>query len=293
MDISVVVASYNASHTIADCLEGLAAQKTRRCFEVIVADSSTDRTPQIIARDFPWVRLLHFPKRLYPGMARNMGIEAAKGAVIAFIDADCVPAPDWVERIARAHESARSVVGGGMVCSRDDSLIQLAYFFGEFSQWLPRQPARWIKDQPTANISYKRKLFEKRGGFNDQDYCSDTDFNFGLIEQGHGIWFDPAILVRHQSPAGLGHVLRHQIIHGRAFGRWRMKRRHWPLLRRVLYAAFWPVVAFKLGIQKTAQAASYKKYRKLVFKCWPLFWAVIVCWTWGETLAYLHKPDAD
>ena len=288
-----MVASYNAGHTIADCLNGLAAQNTRRSFEVIVADSSTDQTPQIIAREFPWVRLLRSSKRMYPGMARNLGVKAAIGAVIAFIDADCVPAPDWVERIARAHESARGAVGGGMVCGREDSLIQLAYFFGEFSQWLPKAPARWIRDQPTANISYRRKLFEACGGFTDWDYCSDTDFNSGLIERGHGIWFDPAIQVRHQSPAKLGHVLKHQIIHGRAFGRWRMKQGRWTAPRRALYAAFLPGVIIKLGIQKTAQAAALKDFRALVFKCWPLFWAVIACWAWGETLAYLHKPDAE
>lgn len=289
MDVSVVVASYNASGTIADCLTGLAGQEYQRTFEVIVTDSSSDRTPEIITERFPWVRLLRSPKHMYPGMARNMGVSAVKGRIVAFIDADCIPAPDWLERITRAHDQQHWVVGGGMVCSSYDSRSQLAYFFSEFSNWLPRSPARWVKDQPTANISYRRELFDRYGGFIERDYCSDTDFNFALQQQGHRIWFDPAIEVRHQNPSRFTAILRHQIEHGRAYGGWRLKSQRWSPLRRILYCTLLPAVIFKLTAQKTIQAVSVKRFRRLILKCWPWFMAATACWVLGESLAYMQR----
>lgn len=117
--VSVVVPAYNAQDTIADCLRSLAAQEGARQLQVIVVDSSQDRTAEIVAEQFPWVELLRHARRQDPGRARNQGLAAAKGAVVAFIDADCRAHPRWVQRLRQAHAMGRPVVGVRWTWPRD------------------------------------------------------------------------------------------------------------------------------------------------------------------------------
>src|SRR6476469_9419044 len=83
-DVSVVIASYNASSTIERCLRALTTISTAVPFEVVVVDSSQDGTAEVIAANFPEVTLLRAGTRLYPGDARNLGVEKARGDILAF-----------------------------------------------------------------------------------------------------------------------------------------------------------------------------------------------------------------
>ena len=90
VDASVIVLSYNSQKTIRESLDSLAAQPLRFDFEVFVVDSSTDATATIVSQEYPWVRLVRLSRRALPGETRNVGIEHAKGKVIAFLASDCV-----------------------------------------------------------------------------------------------------------------------------------------------------------------------------------------------------------
>src|SRR5262252_5606634 len=97
--VSVVIPSYNSARTIRKCLSGLSAQRTTLPFEVIIADSSDDGTEQIVSTEFPEVKLLHFDGRRSTGIARNFGIDAARGDIILFLDTDCVPNLKWIDQM--------------------------------------------------------------------------------------------------------------------------------------------------------------------------------------------------
>lgn len=291
MDVSVIVSTYNASQTIEECLKGLAEQKTQYTYEVIVVDSSTDPTPGLIEKKFPWVRLIHFEERLYCGGARNVGIKTAYGRLIALTDGDCIVSSDWVDRLVRAHDSPHPVIGGSIVCDESDSSTQLAYFFCELSQWLPKGPPRRLYDQPGANVCYKRDIFNQLGGFLNEGYCSDTDFHHRLRLSGQSIWFEPLIQVRHLSPNRLGPVLRHHFQHGRFFGKWRMAQKGWTPLKRIVFITLWPAVYIKICLSKARYALSLPKFRKLLLKCLPQFMIGVACWGLGEAWAYFKIQE--
>ena len=89
-DVSVIIPSYNSGTHLFDCLESVVTQKTTYSYEVIVVDSSqVDVTPWIRER-YLCVRTIHLPERAFPGTARNIGVEEARGRVIAFTDTDCL-----------------------------------------------------------------------------------------------------------------------------------------------------------------------------------------------------------
>jgi len=69
--ISVIIASYNSSKTIKECLRSLFSQKTSCPYEVIVVDSSQDGSGDLIKSEYQEVRLHVFPESKYVGTARN------------------------------------------------------------------------------------------------------------------------------------------------------------------------------------------------------------------------------
>lgn len=111
--VSVIVPVYNDPEGIRECLESLTAQTyPEDRYEVIVVDNdSTDNTPDVI-REFPVQ--LEFEREIQGSYAaRNTGIAAADGEILAFTDADCDPHLTWIEEgVARLIETDADLAAG-------------------------------------------------------------------------------------------------------------------------------------------------------------------------------------
>jgi glycosyltransferase involved in cell wall biosynthesis len=95
MKVSVIIPAYNEEKYITKALTAVSNLKTKP-FEVIVVDNgSTDKTVELVKK-FPNVRLISFTKIKGPNAARQAGFLASKGDIIATLDADCTPPPDWL-----------------------------------------------------------------------------------------------------------------------------------------------------------------------------------------------------
>ncbi len=196
--ITALVPAYNAAESIRATLSSLLTQDFSEPYEIIVVDSSSDETPQIITGEFPTVRLLHLEQQTDPGAARNLGIAQARGEIIACIDADCAAPHDWLRRMVSEQRSGHRVVGGTIENGKPDSLIAWAGYLGEFREWLPTGQARLVRHVPTCNISYHRSVFARFGGFPTEFYPQeDLLFHWRLAQHGVPIWFDPGIQVQH------------------------------------------------------------------------------------------------
>jgi len=111
--ISVVIPCYNEQCNIARCLDALKSQSVQP-FEVIIVDNNCiDKTVKI-ALSYQGVRVL---KEVTQGLvtARNTGLNAAKGEIIARIDADTIPAEDWIAKITEtmSDDRVQAVTGTG------------------------------------------------------------------------------------------------------------------------------------------------------------------------------------
>lgn len=216
--ISIIIPSYNSEYTISNCLDSLGQQIYAGDFEIIVVDSSSDRTSEIVASDYPSVKILHLDERTDPGTARNLGIGEAMGDLIAFIDADCVAAPGWLERMAAAHESSYNIVGGIVRNSPEsNNLVGRAGYMAEFRDFLPGTRRQEVSHIPTCNVSYKKRIFREFGLFQGKYYPQeDLIFNNDLCIQGEKILLDPTIQVWHHHRVRLGDFLYHQYRIGEA-----------------------------------------------------------------------------
>lgn len=215
--VSVIVPCYNSARTIRACLTAILSQRTSVPFDVIVVDSSLDRTPQIVEIEFPTVRLIHLEGRTFAGAARNIGVRATKAPFCLMIDSDCIASPDLIERmVARHREAEYAAVGGSLRNGTPKSLSGWTGYLLEFKEFIPTAPMRDVNTVPTANVTYRREALERYGYFDDDMWLSeDVLFNWKIHKAGERILFDPAIEVTHLNRTGWREILSYQVSLGR------------------------------------------------------------------------------
>ena len=193
--ISIVVPAYNASKTIDRCIQSLLKQNYKNYEIIIVDDSSTDNTSELVKK-YP-VKLLKTPKNTGAGGARNIGIESSRGEIIAFTDSDCIALETWLQEIVNTFIKLpeASAIGGGVLNVNVD-IISWADYFSNFSEFIPTGTIREMRTIPTLNIAYK---MEKLNGlrFLNLSNTEDTILNMQFREKGNKIFFNPNLLIKH------------------------------------------------------------------------------------------------
>ncbi|MBI2525947.1 MAG: glycosyltransferase [Candidatus Rokubacteria bacterium] len=196
--VSVVVCAYNAESTIAACLDSLRELRYPAYEVVVVDDGSTDRTGQI-ADEYEGVHVIHQENRGLSA-ARNVGIAASVGDIVAFTDSDCVADPDWLHYLVAAFlSSGWPAVGGPNLPPPEDSLVAscvAAAPGGPLHVLLTHEEAEHI---PGCNMAFRREMLEEIGGFDPifRAAGDDVDLCWRLQERGHRIAFSPAAMVWH------------------------------------------------------------------------------------------------
>lgn len=233
--ISVVIPSYNSSAHIMNCLDSIYQQKTDLPYEVIVVDSSEEDICTLVHSRYPDIVVEHTGKRVYPGTARNRGVELSKGNVIAFVDSDCVVDTDWLARIYKVHCDSGAVVGGPIRNGYPMHPVATAEYFMEFGEFLPERKRGKVDFLPSCNFSIDRNVFDQVGGFPDYITSEDVLFSHALTKHAQDILFEPTIAITHfnrrsikifilkQKELGIGSCLSRQALKlkGHLFAKYR------------------------------------------------------------------------
>jgi glycosyltransferase involved in cell wall biosynthesis len=253
---------------------------------VIVVDSGSDSTADLVAERFPEVRLQSFVDRKYAGHARNLGVREARGSILAFTDADCVPEPDWIEAIRTAHRQSYPVIGGVIANANPASRVGRAYYFAEFNNWLPGSPPGPVRDMPACCWSMKRSAYERYGPFIEGTYCYDTAFHWRMAADRQRPQLDPAIVVAHVNPTSWTYCLNHEVQHGRAFARVRVAERRMTRVAALARAATAPLLPVLLFIRALRNVAASPGALREFLAAAPLVFLAIAAWSYGEMTGY-------
>jgi glycosyltransferase involved in cell wall biosynthesis len=192
-EVSVIVPARDAERSIEPLLAAVGAQLPR---ELIVVDNgSLDATAEIAERSPLVTKVVRRPRGAGPGAARNAGAAAAASDVLAFIDADCRPAPSWLAAGVTACTSAELVQGRVL----PDPDVRPA----PFDRTLSVGAAHGLFE--TANLFVQRALFERLGGFGaglqDDDaapFGEDVIFGWRAVRDGARTGFSAEALVYHE-----------------------------------------------------------------------------------------------
>jgi glycosyltransferase involved in cell wall biosynthesis len=194
-NISIVIPVYNEAGRLADCLQAISHLKVKPLEVLVVDNNSTDSTVAV-ARQFDFVTILH-EKRQGVTHARNRGFDAAKGDIIARIDADTLVSPQWTAQISRLFEAPTVAAVTGAISYYDVALHQVIDKFDLFIRsWLARHmPGRVFL--LGANMALRRSAWQAVRPYvcNQTRLHEDLDLAVHLAEVGQRVVYTPELIV--------------------------------------------------------------------------------------------------
>src|SRR5215831_17491489 len=214
--ISVVVCSYNGARTLRQCLDALVSLDYPNYEVILVNDGSTDDTPAI-AQDYP-VRLINQPN-MGLSAARNVGLAASNGSIVAYLDDDAFPHCYWLRYLAAAFDRSTHVgIGGPNLPPAGDGLV------AECVAAAPGNPLHvLLSDEiaehiPGCNMAYRKEALRAIDGFDTRFRTAgdDVDLCWRLQDQGWTIGFCPVAVVWHHRRNSIRAYWKQQYGYGKA-----------------------------------------------------------------------------
>lgn len=215
--VSVVVCAYNAERTMDSCLASLKELNYPNYEVIVVNDGSSDRTLEI-TQQYDYLRLISQENKGL-SVARNVGITAATGEIVAFTDSDCVVDPDWLTYLVEKFlSSGLAAVGGPNLSPPEDSLVPACVAVS------PGVPTHVLLSDDVAehiagcNMAFRREVLQEIGGFDPQFRAAgdDVDVCWRLQDKGYTIGFSPAAIVWHFRRNTVAAYLKQQRGYGKA-----------------------------------------------------------------------------
>ena len=228
--VSIIIPVYNDGDFLKTCLAALAKQTyAKDRYEIIVVDNNSEEDVSLVTKPFERVILAH---ESTPGsyIARNKGLTLAKGDVIAFTDADCIPQPDWLETgVATLTQRANIGLVAGRIelFYRDPNRPKSFELYDSLTMGFPQED--FVRDShfgATANLFTFRSVLDNVGGF-DENLKSAGDRQWGkrVYDSGYEQVYNDAVCIRHPARYSWADVKKRAIrITG---GRYDLAKRSW------------------------------------------------------------------
>ncbi|MFO0839370.1 MAG: hypothetical protein U1D55_12705 [Phycisphaerae bacterium] len=292
--ISIVVALIaGGQEPTATCLAAIEAGVKQHDAEVLVPyDHRLDGFEEL-ARRFPWAQFIDCRSQIdanrygrfsreHHDILRAIGLNRARGKILALLEDHGTPGPDWISTALRVHEKSYAGVGGTVDNGVNKLLNWAVYYcdFGRYQAPVSDGPSEFISD---SNCAYKREALE---AVKDcwHDAFHETFVNWKLREMGRELRLDPGMVV-YQTRTGLtlGAALTERFVWGRSFAGTRAKGVS--TAKRLIYAAFSFLLPFVLTGRILARGLGKRRAGK-VLACAPLIFLLETIWSVGEFVGY-------
>ena len=222
MRVSVVVTTYNGRAVLGECIESLLAQ-TRPFEEIVIVDDASPEDDQAFVRKtyprerFPAVRTLRLARNLGHAGAAAAGVAATGAELVALVNNDAVPDPDWLDQALRPFDDPK--VGSvatrlvrydrpDLLDSAGDGYTVVGHAFkGREGERDPQETeAREVFSACAAASILRRAAYDAAGGLHPEleAYYDDVDLGFRLRLAGYSSVYAPAARCRHRVSASYG-----------------------------------------------------------------------------------------
>jgi len=214
--VSVIVPVFNGRRFLAKCLDASQGSSFRR-FEVIVVDDASTDESAAIART-RGAHVVSLPVQSGPGAARNVGVRAARGPILFFVDADVVIRPDAMARVVAGLEARPEVAA--VFGSYDDSPAEphfVSQYKNLYHHFTHQQGSEDAATFWAGCGAIRREVFLASGGFDQARYprpsIEDIELGYRLRRMGHRILLDKQLQGKHLKHWTLASMLRADIVH--------------------------------------------------------------------------------
>ncbi len=233
---SIVINTLNRGALLQRTLQSFGWLRYRGSFEVIVVNGpSTDDSAEVIESWGSRIRAANCDVANI-SVSRNIGICMARGEIVAFIDDDAIPEPEWLEHLAQAYADPQVGAAGGLVFDHTGYAFQSQYCvvdrFGR-ADFSPRGPTPHLAFPRSfrfphllgTNASFRRSALLEIGGFDEEFeyFLDETDVCLRIVDAGFMVAQLPNAYVHHKyAPSKMRDAHR-------------VTRHHYPIIKNQLY----------------------------------------------------------
>ena len=214
--VSIVIPVYRRPIEIEACLTALQSldYPADRLETIVVDDASDDPTPAVAGR-FD-VRLIVQGRNRGQSAARNVGVAAARGDIIAFLDSDCIARPGWLRELVPYFQDDRVALVGGRVGAvaddrRMDRYESVCSALDMGDEPVLGRGTNSVFYVPTCNMLIRRAVYAQVGGLDEGLHVGeDVDLCWRVMAAGHHLYYTPRgrVLHRHRSSWRSGFMRR-------------------------------------------------------------------------------------
>jgi GT2 family glycosyltransferase len=210
-ELSVVVMGYRDEDTIVRATASVLDQSSGRAVEVVAVISGGDHSADRLRAAFRDLKIVDVPERMLPGAARNAGVAVTSGEVVAFLAADCVARPGWVDARLAAHRAGHDAVATPVDLDGPPRPVPLAGHLLLFATRLPGRPAGPVPAAIAHGLSIRRSRLAEVGPYDeDLRIGEDSVLATRLATAGVPLWFEPRAVTAHAAPTTISAFLRDQ-----------------------------------------------------------------------------------
>ncbi|OHA65030.1 MAG: hypothetical protein A2667_03360 [Candidatus Wildermuthbacteria bacterium RIFCSPHIGHO2_01_FULL_47_27] len=203
--VSVIIPTWRDQKILSECLGGLAKQDyPRNRYEIILVSADKLEVTEL------GVKIVYVPQNTNPAGARNIGVAAARGEILAFVDDDCIIPPDWISKAVCCLQEKNAALVGGPAVPPDNRpfsyrlagyLLGAPFVTGSINGRYRAAKKTGEADDYNlilANNFVRKDAFLAISGFDvDQLPCEDYGLYSRLKKAGYKLIYAPEIAVRH------------------------------------------------------------------------------------------------
>jgi hypothetical protein len=297
IELTIIITVVSGKTALRRCLDALCQDFDFSEGEIIVPYDKWSSDIGELSDEFPNVRF-HFINdlgvasserisshrhRLYD-RRRAVGLERARGRIIAMTEDHVVPATDWCQQILEAHKQPYAVIGGAIDNALDNPLNWAVYYcdFGRYGSPLESGPAEYVSD---VNLAYKRDVLQAVGEVW-KDAYHETTVHWALRSRGEVLFRDPRLTVyQHRQLPSIWQLCKERVEWGRIFAETRVAE--CSLKKRLLYALGTPLLPPLLMARLVRHTLRQQRSAKQIVLLAPLAACLLISWSLGELLGYI------
>lgn len=224
---------------------------------------------------------------------RNIGMQAASGEVFLFLDDDCIPHLDWIERLLFRHAQGEKVVGGAVELGQRNYL-QTADNLSAFHYFLPYLPEGKHEYLTTSNLSVNRDVVDQAGMMEaHQNRADDLEWTLRFRRHGYELYYEPQAVVLHDpNRCSFSNVVRHWLVD--APGTLRIRKMYADLLRTPRLAQYRPMYLWGapfVAAWATLKTFSHPKSLLSYGHTLPLVYLTKLLWCWSAYQNFPHEIE--
>jgi glycosyltransferase involved in cell wall biosynthesis len=285
--VSVIVPSATGLPVVAECLESLLSQEGSTRAEILVLDRCGEETRAVLRSQFPEIQLI--PVEGCPSIPalRALGIERAKGQIIALLEDHCIVQPGWLRALEQAYDAGYRAIGGPIENGCVDRAVDWAAFFCEYARFCAPAPRGSVREIPGNNAAFDRRLFEQlqpelRAGAWEPVWLAR------MRERQVIFYSAPEMAVVHKLSFRYGNFLTQRYHYSRSFAGMRLCGAPW--WKRVAYAGATVLLpGLLLGRLAVTMAGKRRHWMRFLYSL-PVLLTFLASWAVGEGVGALLGP---